>query len=95
MSRSKRRLLFRARKRSFAESVEFPRWIATIGVLLIALVLLLAVLSDPDGKLSRPGLGGYLYIAGVVGVVTFLAYADRNRDSAGKNRENRPGYKGR
>ena len=55
----------------------------------------LAVLSDPDGKLSKPGLGGYLYIAGVVGVVTFLAYTDRNRDSSGKNRENRPGLKGR
>ena len=40
-------------------------------------------------------MGSILYVVAVIGVATFLAYADRNRDSTGKNRKFRPGYKGR
>jgi hypothetical protein len=54
-------------------------------------MLWIGVLSDPSGRLRMPGMGSIIYVAAVIGVAAFLAYADRNRDSAGKNRKFRPG----
>jgi hypothetical protein len=39
------------------------------SVLLIGFMLLLAGLSGPDGKLTKPGGGGYLYIGALAAVV--------------------------
>jgi hypothetical protein len=58
-------------------------------------MLWIGALSDPSGKLRMPGMGSIFYVAAVIGVAAFLAYADRNRHSAGKSRKLRPGYKAR
>jgi drug/metabolite transporter (DMT)-like permease len=87
------RLSYRSQQRRFAKSVAFPLWITIPFVLIIGLILWLGVLSDPSGKLRRPGIGSIFYVAAVIGVAAFLAYTDRNRDSAGKNRKDKRGYK--
>jgi hypothetical protein len=51
-------------------------------VLIVGFMLWIGVLSDPSGKLRMPGMGSIFYVAAVIGVAAFLAYADRNRDSA-------------
>jgi hypothetical protein len=61
----------------------------------MGLILWLGVLSDPSGKLRPPGVGSILYLASVIGVAGYLAYADRGRDSVGKDRKFRSGYVGR
>ena len=89
------RLSYRSQERRFAKSVAFPRWATVPFVLIVGLMLWIGVLSDPSGKLRMPGIGSIFYVAAVIGVALFLAYADRNRDSAGKNRKLTPGHKGR
>ncbi len=77
------RLSYRSRHGRFAKSAWFPRWIKLPFVLIIGLMLWVGVLSDPSGKPRLPGMGSILYVAAVIGVAVFLAYADRNRDSPG------------
>jgi uncharacterized membrane protein len=91
MSRSKTRatLSSRVRKRRFIETVEFPRGLLTIVVLLVGFVLLVAGLSEPSGELKKPGLGAYIYIAAVVGVAAYLLFAHRKGHSVGKRRPER------
>ena len=89
------RLSYRSQERRFAKSVAFPRWITVPFVLIIGLMLWLGVLSDASGRLRMPGMDSIFYVAAVIGVAVFLAYADRNRDSAGKSRKFRSEYKGR
>lgn len=89
------RLSYRSRERRFAKSVAFPRWFTVPFALIIGLMLWLGVLSDPSGHLRTPRTGAILYVVAVIGVAAFLAYADRNRDSTGKNGNVGPGYKGR
>jgi len=81
--------------RRLAQYVALSLLILAAFALVIGLVLWIRVLSEPSGTLRMPGVGSILYVAGVVGAAAFLAYADRNRDSAGKNREIRPGHRGR
>lgn len=69
----------RARKRTWAETVEFPRWIAAAGIVAIGLILLLARLSDTSGNVSRPGLGAILYLASLAGLAAWIVYAGRGR----------------
>ena len=90
-----RRLSQRARERRFANSVPFPRWVMAAFVLIIGLMLWLGVLADPLGDLRTPGLGSIFYVAAVIAVAIYLAYADRNRDTPGKNRRFRPQHRGR
>ena len=82
--KTRARTLNRGRKRSFAESVEFPRWVVAAGVLLIGLVLLLGALADDSGKLRMPGAGSVLCMA-AVGVAAVLSYSRRSRHSLGKD----------
>jgi|HubBroStandDraft_4_1064222.scaffolds.fasta_scaffold2144448_1 drug/metabolite transporter (DMT)-like permease len=84
--RAGRRLSHRSRGRRFVKSSSFPRWITVPFVLIIGLILWLGVLSDPSGKLRAPGAGSILYVAAVIAAAGYLAYADRSRDSSGKNR---------
>jgi drug/metabolite transporter (DMT)-like permease len=81
----------RSRDRRLVKSASFPRWITVPFVLIMGLILWLGVLSDPSGKLRAPGTGSILYVAIVIGVAGYLAYADRSRDSSGKNRKFRSG----
>jgi hypothetical protein len=85
---------YRSRQRRFAKSARFPRSITVAFILIMGLILWLGVLADPSGHLRRPGVGSILYLAGVIGVTAFLAYADRN-GSSGRSRKYGPGYKGR
>lgn len=80
------RLSSQVRKRKFVESVEFPRWIVAVGVLLIGFMLLLAETSDRDGNLNNPGIGGYLLIAAVVTIAAAISWIDRKRRSVIKQR---------
>jgi hypothetical protein len=89
------RLSNRSQERRLVKSASFPRWITVSFVLIIGLMLWLGVLSDPSGTLRIPGIGSIFYLVTVVGVTAFLAYADRNGDSPGKNRKYGQGYKGR
>jgi len=89
------RLSHHARERRFARDVQFPRWILAAFVLIIGFMLWMGVLSDPSGKLGMPGIGSIFYVAAVTAVAAFLAYADRNRDSAGKSGRIRAGYRTR
>lgn len=87
MARFKTKIrLSRPRKRSFAESVEFPRWVVAAGVLLIGFMLLLGALSDASGELRTPGLGSVLYMAAVAGIASLLIYTGRRRHPSGKDR---------
>ena len=79
--KTRARTLNRRRKRSSAESVEFPRWVVAAGVLLIGLILLLGALADDSGKLRMPGAGSVLYLAAVIGVAAVLLYSRRSRHS--------------
>ena len=79
------KLPYRSQQRRLAKSASFPRWVTVPFVLIIGLMLWLGVLSDPSGKLARPGIGSVLYVAGVIGVAAFLAYADRNRNTSERN----------
>ena len=85
----------RSQERRFIRSAAFPRWIVVGFVLVIGFMLWIGVLADPSGRLRVPGVGSIFYVAAVVGVVVYLAYADRNRDSSIKNRRFKPGYLGR
>lgn len=79
MPKSKTRgKIVRSRKRSFAESVEFPRWVLAAEVVLIGFMLLLAALSDSSGKVRTPGAGSILYMAAVLGVAALLIYVRRD-----------------
>ena len=89
------RLSNRSQERRFTKSVAFPRWITVPFVLLVGFMLWIGVLADPSGKLRMPGIGSIFYVVVVIGVAAFLAYADRNRDSAGKNRKFRPVHQAR
>ena len=84
MSRSKTaaRPSSRARKRSFAESAEFPRGILALVILLVGFVLLVAALSDAAGKLARPGIGTYFYIAALIAIVAIVGFVDRKKSLA-------------
>ena len=93
--RAGRRQSHRSHDRRFVKSVRFPRWITVPFVLIMGLILWLGVLSDPSGRLRTPGVGSILYVAIVIGVAGYLAYADRSRDSAAKNRRFRSGFVGR
>jgi hypothetical protein len=93
--RAGRQRSHRSRARRFVESASFPRWITVPFVLIMGLLLWLGVLSDPSGKLRTPGMGSILYVAIVIGVAGYLAYADRSRDSTGRIRRLRSGYVGR
>ena len=75
-AKTKSRLAPRAGKQSFAESVEFPRWVLAVSVLWIGLTLLLGAIADPHGTLRRPGIGGYLYAGAVVVVAIMIARLD-------------------
>jgi hypothetical protein len=89
------RLPYRSQPRRLAKSTSFPRWITVPFVLIIGLMLWLGVLSDPSGKLATPGIGSVLYVAGVIGVAAFLAYADRNRNTGKRDWTLRDGFKRR
>jgi|SRR5579871_1210940 len=89
------RLSYRSQERRFAKSATFPLWITIPFILIIGLILWLGVLSDALGNLRKPGIGSIFYLVAVICVAAFLAYSDRNRDSAGKNRKDKPGHKGR
>ena len=85
MSRTTSRVSPRPRKRSFVESVEFPRRVVGAFVLIIGLVFWLGAISDAAGMLWIPGVGSMCYFAAVIGVAAFLVYGDRNRRSTGKD----------
>jgi hypothetical protein len=59
-------MLIRRRKRTVAESAQFPRWVVAAGVVIIGFMLLLARLSDSSGNLTRPGRGSVLYMAALI-----------------------------
>jgi hypothetical protein len=73
----KAKIVPRPRKRSVADSVEFPRFILAAGVLVIGIILLFGALADASGKLSAPGIGSAIYMAVVVGIVIALIYVGR------------------
>jgi len=82
MSRIHKRIRFsyRTPKEHFSASVSLPRWITIPFILVIGLILWVGVLSDSSGD-------SVLYVVAVIGVVLLLAYADRRRNRAGKNRK--------
>ena len=84
--------IFRSPKRSFAESVEFPRWILAAGVLLIGLMLLVATLADDSGKLNTPGTASVLYLTALIGIAAALIYSDRVRRSPEAGRISAPSF---
>lgn len=92
---SGRRRTNRAQERRFAKSVAFPRWIGAPFVLVIGFMLWIGVLADPSGKLKMPGPGSILYLAPVIAVAAYLAYADRTGNSSRKSRRFGPGCGGR
>jgi len=77
------------RKRRFIETVELPRGLLAIVVLLVGFALLVAGLSEPSGELKKPGLGAYIYIAAVVGLAAYLLFAHQKGHSVGKGRPDR------
>ncbi len=79
MPRARTKGTLRPRKRGWAETVEFPRWIAAAGVVAIGLLLLLAGLSDASGRVAAPGAGSVLYVAAILGVATAVALFHRKR----------------
>jgi hypothetical protein len=74
----------RSRKRSLAESVEFPRWIVAAGIGLIGFMLFLAAISDSAGKLGSPRVREYVFLGAVVVSSAGVAYIDPKRWAAGK-----------
>lgn len=82
MPRSKTRgKTARSRRRTFAESVEFPRWILAAETVLIGLMLLLGALSDSSGAVRSPGVGSIVFIAAVIGIAVAVIHRGRNRSS--------------
>lgn len=69
----------RARKRSFAESVEFPRWVVSVSVVIIGFVFWLGAVSESGARMRVSGLGSALYFAAVAGVAAFSLYGWRNK----------------
>lgn len=67
------------RRRCYAKSAKFPRWMAATEVVLIGLVLWLAASSDAYGRVAKPGLGSALYLAVVIAVAALVLRTGRNR----------------
>lgn len=82
--KTKSALSSRGRKRSFAESVEFPRWVVGAGIMLIGFMLFLALILNPDGKLRKPGIAEYLFLAAVFAVGVGVAGIDSKWWTAAK-----------
>ena len=88
-------LSYRSQEQRPARSMSLARWITVQFLLIIGLMLWSNVLSDASGHLWTPSIASILYVVAVIGVVGFLAYTDRNRDSCRKNRKYRLRYEGR
>ena len=80
-SRTTLTTLFRPPKRSFAESVEFPRWVVCVAVLIIGFVFWLGAVSDNTGKLLKLGIGSILYFAAIAGMAACSLYAGSERNA--------------
>jgi len=61
------------------------------GVLVIGLMLLLAGISGPDGRVRDPGLAGYVYIIAVAGVAACVLFVEPTGHTARSSREHRTG----
>jgi peptidoglycan/LPS O-acetylase OafA/YrhL len=72
----------RIRQQDSARSAALPRWIAVLAIVLVGFVLLLGALSDPQGNLGKPGVGGYLFIAALIMLAAGVAFGDRKRRPA-------------
>jgi hypothetical protein len=66
-----------SRKRSFAKTAEFPRWIVAATILLIGIMLLLGALSDASGRLRIPGVGSALYLSLIIAIAAVIIYSGR------------------
>ena len=84
--KAKVKLSLRVRKRRFTQSISPPRWVFAAAVLLIGFMLLLVGLSDREGIVRPPGLGGYLGIAAVLGIAAGVVYFDPGSLAAAKER---------
>lgn len=83
MSRSKTRgRLFRPRRRSFAHSVTFPRWMLAAEIVLIGGMFWLARLSNGSERLAAPGLGSVLYFTLVLAIAAWVAFAGPTKPSS-------------
>jgi hypothetical protein len=86
---------FRPRKRSFAASVEFPRWVVSASVLIIGFVFWLGAVSDSTGKPLKLGVGSLLYFAAVLGTAALSLYAKPPRTSRRAPYNHRMRYRSR
>ena len=82
--KTKSALASRGRRRSIAGSVEFPRWVVSAGIVLIGFMLFLALISNPEGTLRKPGIAEYLFLAAVIAVGVGVARLGSKWWSAGK-----------
>ncbi len=85
----------RARKRSFAESVEFPRWVVSVSVLIIGFVFWMGAVTDDTGKLLRVGIGTLLYFAAVAAPAAFSLYGGVGRAARRAPHDRRFRFRGR
>jgi len=69
----------RSGKQGFTESVELPRWVVGVVVLIVGLILWLGADSDVTGKLRLPGPGSILCLAAVIGLAAFLICGRPNK----------------
>jgi hypothetical protein len=60
----------------FVQSVEFPRSIVALGLLLVGSALLMASLLEPDGTLRRPGFRELLYSATLIATAAIIVLVD-------------------
>jgi hypothetical protein len=88
-------LSLRTRKRSFAECVEFPRWVVSVSVLIIGFVFWMGAVADDTGKLLKVGIGSLLYFAAVAGTAAFSLYGGLGRNSRRTPYDRRFRFRGR
>ena len=85
-SRSKRPVSLRLRRRSFVDSVSFPRWVVSASILLIGFVFWLGAASDPRLKISAGRLASLVYFAVVALGAAWALWMDSGADGRRRRR---------
>ncbi|MBV8846518.1 MAG: hypothetical protein JO307_27245 [Bryobacterales bacterium] len=69
----------KVRSRNFVSSLEFPRAVVALAILIIGFMLFLGSIADANGQLQRPGVFGIVFLMLVVFVGGFLMGSARGR----------------
>jgi hypothetical protein len=69
----------KARSRNFVNSLEFPRTVVALGILIIGFMLLLAGFFDAEGNLTQSKLSVVLYLTSLISLALYLIYSGHHK----------------